>query len=317
MRKHRMFVLGAGLLALSLFAAACNDSGGDDDTGGSASASESSAPKPELTVGVSGPFAENQLVAEMYAQVLENAGYTVSRELEIADREVGNKALADDEIDLKPEYTGFDLPLYDKNAPNERRPSGRRRCPRRAPWPTTGLVTYAISPANSTNVFVVLPDTASANSLTDMSSLAPVAGQMTLGGPPDCPKADFCIPGLEETYGIVFGEFKPLDFGGPKTVAAIDSGAVQVGELFSLDPTITDKGYVVLTDNENLQSNGNFIPVVREEVASEELGALLDSVTTTLTDDNMREMVGQVLNDKRDVEDVASEYLTNAGIISS
>ena len=77
MRKHRMFVLGAGLLALSLFAAACSDSGGDDDTGGSASASESSAPKPELTVGVSGPFAENQLVAEMYAQVLENAGYTV------------------------------------------------------------------------------------------------------------------------------------------------------------------------------------------------------------------------------------------------
>ena len=93
MRKHRMFVLGAGLLALSLFAAACNDSGGDDDTGGSASASESSAPKPELTVGVSGPFAENQLVAEMYAQVLENAGYTVSRELDIADRAVGNKAL--------------------------------------------------------------------------------------------------------------------------------------------------------------------------------------------------------------------------------
>ena len=73
----------------------------------------------------------------------------------------------------------------------------------------------------------------------------------------------------------------------------------------------------MLTQHENLQSNGNFIPVVREEVASEELGAPLDSVTTTLTDDNMRDMVGQVQNDKRDVEDVANEYLTNAGIISS
>ena len=85
--------------------------------------------------------------------------------------------------------------------------------------------------------------------------------------------------------------------------------------LFSLDPTIQDKGYVVLTDDENLQANGNFIPVVREEVASEELGALLDGVTTTLTDENMREMVGQILNDKRDVADVAEEYLTNAGIL--
>jgi glycine betaine/choline ABC-type transport system substrate-binding protein len=55
--------------------------------------------------------------------------------------------------------------------------------------------------------------------------------------------------------------------------------------------------------------------VVREEVASDELGALLDSVTTTLTDENMREMVGQILNDKRDVSDVAEEYLTNAGIL--
>ena len=71
----------------------------------------------------------------------------------------------------------------------------------------------------------------------------------------------------------------------------------------------------MLTDNENLQANGNFIPVVREEVASDELGALLDGVTTTLTDENMREMVGQVLNDKRDVADVAEEYLTGAGIL--
>ena len=71
----------------------------------------------------------------------------------------------------------------------------------------------------------------------------------------------------------------------------------------------------MLTDNENLQANGNFIPVVREEVASDELGALLDTVTTTLTDENMLEMVGQIQNDKRDVSDVAEEYLTGAGIL--
>jgi osmoprotectant transport system substrate-binding protein len=164
-------------------------------------------------------------------------------------------------------------------------------------------------------VFVTLPDTASRYSLTDMSSLEPVAGELTLGGPADCPKADFCAPGLEETYGVVFKEFKPLDFGGPKTVAAIDGGAVDVGVLFSLDPTIQDKGYTVLVDDENLQANGNFVPVVREEVASDELGALLDSVTTTLTDENMREMVGKVVNDKQDVADVANEYLTAQGIL--
>jgi osmoprotectant transport system substrate-binding protein len=308
-----MFVLGAGLLALSLFAAACGDSGGDD-TGDGATDTASAEPKGEIVVGVSGAFAENQVVAEMYAQVLEANGYTVTRELDIADRAVGNEALAAGEIDLKPEYTGFDLPLYDEKAPTNGDPQAVADALAAALEPE-GLVTYAISPANSTNVFVTTPETADANSLTDMSSLAPVAGELTLGGPADCPKADFCTPGLKETYGVEFAEFRPLDFGGPKTVAAIDSGAVDVGVLFSLDPTIQDKGYVVLTDDENLQANGNFIPVVREEVASDELGGLLDSVTTTLTDENMREMVGQILNDKRDVEDVASEYLSGAGIL--
>jgi osmoprotectant transport system substrate-binding protein len=315
MRKHRMFVLGAGLLALALFASACSDSGGDD-TAGSASAPTSSAPKGELTVGVSGAFPENQLVAEMYAQVLENAGYTVSRELDIADRELGDKALEAGEIDLKPEYTGFELGFWDPNATTNGTPQEVADALSTAAA-AKGLVIYAISPANSTNVFVTLPATASDNSLTDLSSVAPVAGQLILGAPADCPDQPFCLPGLKETYGIEFSEVKPLDPGGKKTVAALDSGAVDVAEFFSLDPTITDKGYTVLTDDKNLQANGNFVPLVREEVATDELGTLLDSVTTTLTDENMRDMVGQVQNEQRDLADVASEYLQQAGIISS
>lgn len=312
MRRHRMFVLGASLLATALFAGACG-SGGDDTEAAGGGSSASAPARGEITVGVSGAFAENQLVAEMYAQVLEDAGYTVSRELEIDSRDVGNAALESGKIDLKPEYTGFDLPLYDKKAPTNGSPEEVAAALKTALEPA-GLVTYAFSPANSTNVFVVTPDTAQANDLTDMSSLAPVAGQFTLGAPPDCPKAAFCIPGLKDTYGIEFADFKALDFGGPKTVAAIDSGAVDVGELFSLDPTITDNGYTVLTDDKNLQAAGNFVPVVREEVASEELGALLDGVTTTLTDDNMRVMVGQVQNEHMDVEDVANTYLSGMGM---
>jgi osmoprotectant transport system substrate-binding protein len=312
MRKHRMFVLGASLLALALFASAC--SSGGDDTGGSASASTSAAAKGEITVGVSGAFAENQLVAEMYAQVLENAGYTVHRELDISDRELGDKALESGEIDLKPEYTGFELGFWDPKATTNGSPEEVANALETAAA-DKGLVTYAFSPANSTNVFVTLPDTASADSLTDLSSVAPVAGNLILGAPADCPDQPFCLPGLKDTYGIEFKEVKPLDPGGKKTVAALDSGAVDVAEFFSLDPTITDKGYTVLTDDKNLQANGNFIPLVREEVASEELGTLLDSVTTTLTDDNMRDMVGQVVNEQRDLGDVANEYLTNAGIL--
>jgi osmoprotectant transport system substrate-binding protein len=312
MRKHRMFVLGASLLALALFASACSDSGGDDT--GDTSPTTSAEPKGELTIGVSGAFAENQIVAEMYAQVLEADGYTVTRELNLENREIGDQALESGDIDLKPEYTGFELGFWDPKATTNGSPEEVASLLADAAA-ERGLVTYAISPANSTNVFVTLPATAEENGLTDLSSVAPVAGELTLGAPADCPDQPFCLPGLKDVYGIEFGEVRPLDPGGKKTVAALDAGAVDVAEFFSLDPTITDKGYVVLTDDQNLQANGNFVPLVREDVASDELGALLDSVTTTLTDENMRDMVGQVQNEQRDLGEVATEYLTGAGLL--
>jgi osmoprotectant transport system substrate-binding protein len=314
MRKHRTFVLGASLLALALVASACGDSGGDGTGDTSPTETASAEPKGELTIGVSGAFPENQLVAEMYAQVLENAGYTITRELNLENREIGDQALESGDIDLKPEYTGFELGFWDPKATTNGSPEEVAAALEEAAA-QRGLVTFAISPANSTNVFVTLPATAEDRGLTDLSSVAPVSGELTLGAPADCPDQPFCLPGLKEVYGIEFAEVRPLDPGGKKTVAALDSGAVDIAEFFSLDPTITDKGYVVLTDDQNLQANGNFVPLVREDVASEELGALLDSVTTTLTDENMRDMVGQVANEQRDLADVASEYLTGAGIL--
>jgi len=312
MRKHRTFVLGASVLAVALLAGACSSGGGDNNNAGSGT-TPAPAQKGTLVVGVSGNFAENQLVAEMYAQVLENAGYTVKRELDIKSRDVGNAALASGKLDLKPEYTGFDLVTYDKNATTNGDPATVAAA-LKAAVAKDGLTTYGFSPANSTNVFVTTPETAQQNNLTDMSSLASVASQLTLGAPADCTSAAFCIPGLKKTYGVDFGDFKPLE-PGAATVAAIDSGAVDVGELFSLDPTISDKGYHVLTDDKNLQADGNFIPVVRNEVASPQLGQLLDSVTSKLTDDNMREMVGQVQNQHQDVSDVAKTFLQNQGIL--
>jgi osmoprotectant transport system substrate-binding protein len=312
MRSHRNVVLGASVLTLALFASACN-SGGDDDNGASPAQGTAGAAT-ELTIGVSGAFAENQLVAEMYAQVLENSGYTVNRELDIADRELGDQALESGEIDLKPEYTGFELGFWDPNATTNGSPEEVAAALEEAAS-ERGLVTYAISPANSTNVFVTLPETAEELGLTDLSSVAPVSDQLVLGAPADCPDQPFCLPGLRKTYGIEFAEVRPLDPGGKKTVAALDAGVVDVAEFFSLDPTITEKGYHVLTDDQNLQANGNFVPLVREEVATPELGELLDSVTTILTDDNMREMVGQVTNEQRDLADVANEFLTAQGVI--
>jgi osmoprotectant transport system substrate-binding protein len=314
MRKHRTLVLGAIFASMALIAVACSSGGDENSPSTQTSATDAPMDKGDIAVGVSGAFAENQLVAEMYAQVLEQSGYTVSREFDLESRDVSNTALENGEIDLKPEYLGYELPTLDKNADasgTSEEVYGRLV----TAAGDNGLVVYAYSPANSTNAFAVTKAYADENSVTSLTELAPLAGDLTLGGPPDCPKRDFCIPGLEDVYGITFADFKPLDFGGPLTVSALKSGAINVGLLFSLDPNINTEDFVVLTDDENLQVAGNFVPLVREEVANDELGATLDAVTTTLTDAEMIDMVGQVQNDHMDVSDVANDYLTQKGLL--
>ena len=113
MRRPRTLVLGAALLAAGLVLGACG-SGGNEGTPSSGQSSQ--IQRGTIKVGVSGAFAENQLVAEMYAEVLEKAGYTVERQLDLGAREVSDKALFSGQIDLKPEYLAYELPKLDPNA---------------------------------------------------------------------------------------------------------------------------------------------------------------------------------------------------------
>jgi osmoprotectant transport system substrate-binding protein len=326
MQRSRL-ALGATLLVAVIVAGACTSGGSSASpsasTGSpstapsqSAAASEpaSEEPRGTIVVGVSGAFAENQLVAEMYAQVLENAGYTVERQLDLAGRPASDAALFAGEIDVKPEYLAFELPLLDPEA--DATGTAEEVHPRvQEAAASKELTALDFTPANSTNVYVVTPETASANNLTTMTSLAPVAGEMALGAPPDCATNFACEEGLQEVYGVTFAEIRTLDFGGPQTVAALDTGAVHVGLLFSLDPTITQKGYVVLEDDKDLQPAGNFFPLIRDEVLNDEVTELLNGVSAELTTDGMLELVGRVQVDQEDVEAVATEFLTEAGLL--
>ena len=250
----------------------------------------------------------------MYAQVLERSGYTVERQLDLRTRQLSDQALFSGEIDIKPEYLGFELPELDPEA--DTTGSAEEIVALLGPLlEAEGVRLLDYSPANSTNAFVVTPETAESLGVATVSDLAPIAGDLTLGGAPECPENALCLPGLKEEYGIEFGDFKPLDVGGPQTVAAIEAGAVDVGLLFSLDPIIEDKGWVVLADDEELQAAGNFAAVIREDVTNEEIEGLLNGVTTMLTDDAMRALIARVAIDKEDVGDVASGYLEEQGLL--
>jgi osmoprotectant transport system substrate-binding protein len=313
MRACRRIVPGAALLvAMALVVAACGSGGDDENT--PASGATTAQPKGELTVGTSFGAAEDQVVAEMWAQVLENAGYTVHRELDIGEREVGDQALASGEIDLKVEYLAYELPALDPS--DDGTGTAEEVAPRlEAAAAAKGLVTFAYSPADSTNAFVMTKANAEQLGVSTMSDLAPVAGDLTLGAPAECPDAAFCIPGMKRVYGIEFGDFKALDYGSAAMKQALSAGAIDVALLGSLDPDLATEDWIVLEDDKHLQAAGNIVPLVRKEVATDELRGLLDPVTTSLTDESMIDMIGRIQNDQEDVGAVATEYLQSKGLI--
>ncbi|HET8525312.1 MAG TPA: ABC transporter substrate-binding protein [Actinomycetota bacterium] len=267
-----------------------------------------------IVVGVSGAFAENQLVAEMYAQVLEHAGYTVRRELDLRSRESSQNALESGRIDLKPEYLSSLLLFVDRNAQaSEDTAVVAERLGELLRSRGVSLLTP--SPAQDTNQFVANAQTAERFDLTTMSSLAPVAGELTMGAPPECPQRAFCLPGLKSVYGIVFNDFQPLDVGGPQTIAALSNDDVQVALMFSTDPRIGESGFVPLVDDRHLQDAENITPVIRSDTLNGEIRGLLDAVSARLSNDTLTDLVGRVVIDGQEIQTVAREFLTTNGLL--
>jgi osmoprotectant transport system substrate-binding protein len=138
-----------------------------------------------------------------------------------------------------------------------------------------------------------------------------IASTLVLGGPPECPERPFCLLGLEETYGLEFKEFTPLDAGGPLTVQALTGGQIQVGLLFTSDPAIAVNGFVLLQDDKQLQLADNLIPVVRKEVVDANPGVadVLNMVISRLTQEELTNLNKAVTVDLESVPDVARDWI--------
>ncbi|HET6713749.1 MAG TPA: ABC transporter substrate-binding protein [Actinomycetota bacterium] len=299
-------MLTAAIVAASILTAGCISSG-PSGTGPPSRART-------IVVGVSGAFTENQLVAEMYARVLEHAGYTVEREFDLRSREVSQSALESGQIDLKPEYMSSLLLFLDSNAQASSDPTDVvRQVGERLR--SKGITVLTPSPAQDTNQFVANAKTAQEFNLTTLSSLAAVADRLTIGAPPECPLRPFCMPGLRDVYGILFEDFEPLDAGGPQTVAALKSDEVQIALMFSTDPSIEANGFIPLLDDNHLQDAENITPVIRTEKLNDEVRRLLDAVSARLSSDTVTELVGKVVIDGQDVAAVAMAFLAANGLL--
>jgi osmoprotectant transport system substrate-binding protein len=323
MQPKRARLLLAVLLSFLLVAAACGGDDSEEETGSAspsapaegegASEGEGEA-KGRIVVG-STNFSEQQILAHMYALVLEDAGYDVQTKLNLGSREVVEPALEAGEIDLYPEYAATLLEFLNNGA-GEASAEVEETVEKLRPLAEEkGFTVLEPSEAQDQNAIVVLPETAEEYGLESISDLEPVAGELVFGGPPECPERPFCLLGLEETYGLSFKEFKPLDAGGPLTRESLANGTIDVGLFFS--SFIPDPEWVMLEDDKGLQRSDNLIPAVRTEVLNDEIAELLDAVSAALDTETLTELNIKVDQDREDPEDVARAFLEEEGLIGA
>jgi osmoprotectant transport system substrate-binding protein len=146
-------------------------------------------------------FGEQEIVAELYAQIIESAGGKVDRKFKLGSREVVAPALEKGDIDLYPEYVGSYTSFLNKDAtiPTEVAAAVTQLSTLTA---AKGVVLGAAAPAEDKNGLVVTAATATKYKLAKTSDLNTVKDTLILGGPPECPQRPYCGLGLTKTYGI-------------------------------------------------------------------------------------------------------------------
>jgi osmoprotectant transport system substrate-binding protein len=277
-------------------------------TGGAAGA----PPNPDKIIIGSANFPESALLAEIYAAALSTKGITIEKRLNIGNRETYYPGLADGSIDLIPEYTGVLLQHIDKQAKETESEQVYAALKKVLP---PNLMVLDKAAAEDKDAVVVTKETADRWSLKSIADLKAHENEVTFGGPPEFLRRVDGAPGLKEKYDIQFREFKALDAGGPLTVDALKTGAVQAADIFTTDPAITLNNFVVLEDPKNNFAAQNVVPLINSSKASDDVKQVLNAISAKLTTEILIELNGKLsAPDKPDASKVAADWLASAGI---
>ncbi|SFA79865.1 osmoprotectant transport system substrate-binding protein [Rhizobium sp. NFR07] len=259
-------------------------------------------------------FTEQFVVAEIYAQALEKAGVEVERRLNLGATLVAHTALTNGEIDLYPEYTGTALAAVVKG---DLSGSAEKIYGEVKDYYEKNLKLTLLEPTKINNGYAIitLPETAEKYKLKTLTDLGPASKDLTFGAEAGFGERKDGLPGLKQTYGIEFKEFKIFAKLGIR-YSALTSKDLDVSYGFATDWQISENKLVVLEDDKNLFPPYYLVPVVRQDTLSKnpKIAEVLNKISPLLNNENMRELNAKVDRDKEEPADVAAEFLEAQGI---
>ncbi|MGX2996484.1 ABC transporter substrate-binding protein [Streptomyces sp. JNUCC 64] len=276
--------------------------------------------KGSLVVGAAG-FTEAKVLAQLYKQILDDAGYEASVKT-VENREIYEPALEKGTIDVVPEYaaTLAEFLNVDKNGPDAEPVASsdvdatvaelkKLAEPR-------GLKVLPAGKAVDQNAFAVSAEFAEKHGLTSLSDLGKSGEKVTIAAGDECEKRPFCAPGLKKVYGIDVAGVDPKGVGTVQSKQAVKNGSAQLVLTTTTDATLKSFDLVLLKDDKKLQNADNVLPVVNAKDAGDaDIADALGKLTDTLTTDDLVELNRKVDAERQKEADVAKDYLESKGLL--
>jgi len=260
-------------------------------------------------------FTEQFILGEMYALVLEDAGFKVERKLNLGGSPVAQKGLESGEIDLYPEYTGTGL-LTILKLPVQKDPKQVFDTVSKEYKSRYNLVWLDPAPMNNTQGLAMTQDGSAKLGIKTLSDLAAKADQVRLAAAPEFSEREDGLVGLKQAYGgFNLKQFIPVESG--LRYQALTSGQADVVTAYGTDGQIAAFKLVLLEDDKRFWPPYQVAPVVRQQAldANPKAKDALNKLAPKLTDATMQRLNAEVDVNKKEPAAVAKDFLTQEGLI--
>ncbi len=286
------------------------DSAVDSPAASEADSAADTGQATKLVVG-SQAYYSNEIVAEIYSQALEGGGFTIDRQFQIGQREVYLPEITNGKIDVFPEYIGSLLQALDRTAVSGKTEGIYDNLGKALP---KGLRALTPSAASDQNSWTVTKAFAEKYRLTNIESLVNVTEPITVGGNSELETRPYGPKALAERYGVKTQGFKAVeDSGGPLTVKALTSGAIELANIYTADPNISTNNLVALSDPDGLFLPDNIAPIVSAKV-NNKAKEILNNVSAKLTQSDFVQLNAKSVNEKKSATVIAAQWLKQVGI---
>jgi osmoprotectant transport system substrate-binding protein len=309
--------LAAAVVLTGLLAACGSSSSSSSSTSASSNTTSSAAlpgaGKPTVILGDKN-FTEEYILGSLYQEALQAKGFKVVLKGNIGSSELIYKALTSGQIEMYPEYTGTLLTaIADILAPP--RSAEQAYLESKAWLQKSGYTMLNQTPFADSDAIGTTAAYAKAHHLTTIADLAPLGTSVTLGGLPEFQTRAQGLVGLKKDYAIN-PTFVPIASG--LFYNALNSGQVDVSDVFTTDPELKSGKYVVLSDPKHEFGFQNVAPIVKQSVLSAEGPAFaqtINAVSALLTTKAIIAMNAAVALDKQSPATVAQAFLKANGLL--